>query len=71
MQELSKYDKDNPKRKYGLAVFLFFAFMMYEMKKEEGEQRTVEELIESLRKSETDTIELVRYINTMKNSDKQ
>jgi hypothetical protein len=44
---------------------------MYEIKKEEGEQRTVEELIESLRKSETDTIELVRYINTMKSSDKQ
>ncbi len=44
---------------------------MYEVKKEEGEQRTVEELIESLRKSETDTIELVRYINTMKSSDKQ
>lgn len=50
-QTYKEFNSKYPKGKYVIGAFFLTAYIMYEMKREDGEQRSIEELIESLKKS--------------------
>lgn len=50
-QSYGDFNSKYPNGKYAIAAFFLTTYIMYEMKREDGEQRSIEELIESLKKS--------------------